>query len=101
MYCHFHNRYLNQLTHLVNIVNNVPFFTFPIFTNLGPIEESRLVFDKKPINAWVIVPTGNPPFLGVGMSGYKGTLTLSAGTFKNTRDTVENMFDIMLKELPS
>jgi len=73
---------------------------FPIFTNLGPIDESRLVFDQKPIDATVLVPTGHPPFLGIGMSGYAGTLTLSAGTFKTTHDTIEKMFDIMLEELP-
>lgn len=74
---------------------------FPIFTNLGPIEESRLVFDKQPTSVIVLVPTGFPPFFGLGMSGYKGTLTLSAGTFKSTRTTVENMLDIILAELPS
>ena len=74
---------------------------FPIFTNLGPIEDQRLVFDERPESACVIVPTGHPPFFAAGLSGYRGTLTLTAGTFAQTHRTVNRLFDIMVEELPS
>jgi len=74
---------------------------FPIFTNLGPMDDRRLVFDKKPpTSAWIVAPAGMPPFFGTGMSGYRGSLTLSAGTFSTSTDTIENVYDMMLEELP-
>lgn len=72
----------------------------PLFTNLGPIHDGRLVFDEAPEEAWVIVPTGYPPFFGAGMSGYRGSLTLSVGALPTAQDTVEAVFDAMLVTLP-
>ena len=72
----------------------------PLFTNLGPIDEKRLVFDEKPTQAWVIVPTAFPPFFGAGISGYLGSLTLSGGASPTSLDTIESIFDKMLEELP-
>ncbi|MCP4345970.1 MAG: hypothetical protein GY795_10650 [Desulfobacterales bacterium] len=73
---------------------------FPIFTNLGPIEEQYLVFDEKPDSACIIAPAGYPPFFGFGISGYSGSLTLTAGTFSSSRNKIEKIFDTMLEELP-
>ncbi|MCP4103917.1 MAG: hypothetical protein GY749_00005 [Desulfobacteraceae bacterium] len=65
---------------------------FPVFTNLGPIKEQYLVFDEKPDSACIIVPTGYPPFFGFGISGYSGSLTLTAGTFSSSRNTIEKIW---------
>lgn len=72
----------------------------PLFTNLGPVDDARLAFDASPQEAWVIVPTGYPPFFGVGMSGYKGSLTLSVGALPTSRATIETVFDRMIEALP-
>ena len=69
-------------------------------TNLGPIEREAATFDKPASRCWMLVPPVRPPFLVFGVSGYEGTLTLSAGTSIEAADTVGMFFDNLLAELP-
>lgn len=73
---------------------------FPIFTNLGPIDPQRLVFEQKPADVWVVVPAAFPPYFGIGLSGYEGSLTICAAAFPGSREVVDAILDYMLAELP-
>ncbi len=55
---------------------NVP----PAFTNMGPIDDTRLDFGAPPVSdACLICPPAVPPFFLTGMTGFRGGLTLSGG----------------------
>lgn len=69
-------------------------------TNMGPIREDFVHFDAYPREAWILPPPGYPTTLLSGLSGYAGTLTLSAGTYPTQRAVTENLFDTILDELP-
>ncbi len=72
-------------------------------TNLGPIDEARLNFGDAPVSrAEVIVPPAVPPFSFFGLSGYRGSLTLSAGIYESSveRETIEDLFTRVEHELP-
>jgi len=71
------------------------------FTNLGPIDTESVTFEIQPFKAHILPPAAYPPtpFM-FGLSGYNGTLTLSAGTYPTQKETVEQFFDAILKELP-
>jgi NRPS condensation-like uncharacterized protein len=56
----------------------------PGLTNMGPLDPGRLYFDGFPDHARLLVPPIHPPGLGVGLSGYRGALTLSAGVYPET-----------------
>lgn len=72
----------------------------PLFTNLGAISEETLSFDGSPLLARVIPPGVYPPWLCFGLSGYKGGITLSAGTSPEACSTVESLWERMDRELP-
>ena len=72
----------------------------PLFTNLGAIPEETLSFDGPPLLARVIPPGVYPPWLCFGLSGYKGSITLSAGTTPEACSTVESLWERMEEELP-
>jgi NRPS condensation-like uncharacterized protein len=48
-------------------------------TNMGPIERGDVDFDGAPKSAHLVVPAMYTPMLGVGISGYEGSLTLTCG----------------------
>jgi len=73
---------------------------FPIVTNLGPLDHTRLDFESSPIDARIMVPAAYPPFFGIGISGYRDSLTVSAAAFPETRRKVNEILDSMLDELP-
>jgi len=71
------------------------------FTNTGPIDPSAVTFGSKPVMARLLPPPNYPPLFAVGISGYEGTLTLSAGVYSIQRNLVERLLDKMVAELPS
>jgi len=79
---------------------NIP----PSMTNLGKIDDTALDFESPEITAAeVLVPPCNPPFLVTGLSGYRGTLTLSLGFRESalSRCEVTELFEVVDQELPS
>jgi NRPS condensation-like uncharacterized protein len=73
-----------------------------VLTNLGPITAPAATFDEPAREAYMILTPIYAPGLGVGLSGYADTLTLSAGVYGATaaRPLVERFFDGVLAELP-
>jgi NRPS condensation-like uncharacterized protein len=71
------------------------------FTNIGPIDTESVNFGLQPSKAHFLPPVTYPPapFM-FSLSGYNGTLTLSAGAYPTQKDTIEQFFDAILKELP-
>jgi NRPS condensation-like uncharacterized protein len=71
-------------------------------SNMGPIERASVTFDAPAERAWILMPPVYPPMFAVGMTGYAGTLSFSAGIFPPSHrpETVERVFDVMLTELP-
>jgi len=72
------------------------------FTNLGPLNPGDVTFGARPRDAWILPPPGLPPRFVAGLSGYEGTLTLSAGVYPLSmkKVTVDEFFDSVLAELP-
>lgn len=73
---------------------------FPMFTNMGTVDKALLAFDVPPKAAAIIGPADYPPFFGIGMSGYDGTLTLAAAGYPETKDKVQKILEDMIAELP-
>lgn len=73
----------------------------PAVTNMGPIAMEDVTFDTTPVKAWLLPPPNYPPSFGPGLSGYRGTLTLSAGVYPSQREAVNRFFDEVLSELPA
>jgi len=68
---------------------------FPILTNMGPLDPDLLTFDSQPIDAKLIVPAAIPPFFGIGVSGYKNTLTFTSAMYPGTRQKVLSLMRSM------
>jgi len=75
---------------------------FPtVLTNMGPIDEESITFGGlRPDRAFLLVPPIYPPMIGIGLSGCRGALTLSAGVPQSTAPLIEDLFDQILEELP-
>jgi NRPS condensation-like uncharacterized protein len=72
-----------------------------VLTNMGPILPELVTFgDMTPTDAWLLVPPIYPPLFGAGLTGYAGTLTLSAGVPESARPAVDAFYDSVLSELP-
>ncbi len=71
-----------------------------ILTNLGLINEAELIFEEKPLLAWILPPAVFPPAFGVGFSGYKGGLTISTSIYDCDREIVQALFQQIEAELP-
>jgi hypothetical protein len=71
-------------------------------TNTGPIDPATVSFDGEPDRAWLMMMPLHPPLFGVGVSSYRGSLTLSAGEFPPamTRVTAASFFEALADELP-
>lgn len=74
---------------------------FPLVTNLGEIDKKRVLFDVAPNAAYLIVPAAFPPYFGVGISGFDGTLTITTTAFPDTEVIVGEFMDMLLEELDS
>lgn len=75
----------------------------PVLTNLGPVDEKLLDFGAPDLTvAEIVVPQTLPPSLAVGFSGYRGTLTLSAGFVDSgfSRERLVELFETIDDELP-
>jgi len=73
----------------------------PGFTNMGQIDRDRVTFDEAPSTARLLTPPTYPPHFAAGISGYAGTLTITAGVYRSQRNVVEQFLDAMVAELPS
>jgi NRPS condensation-like uncharacterized protein len=71
-----------------------------ILTNLGLIDEAELIFEEKPLLAWILPPAVFPPAFGVGFSGYRGGLTISTSIYDCDREIVQALFQQIEAELP-
>lgn len=70
-------------------------------TNMGPIAPERVRFDDlRPTSAYLLTPIIYPPLFGIGLSGYAGSLTLSAGVPECARCPIESFFDALIAALP-
>ena len=69
-------------------------------TNMGPIDPESVTFGVVPVSASMLVPPACSPYFAMGMSGYEGTLTLSAGVYPPNVEITEQFFDAMIAELP-
>lgn len=74
---------------------------FPLVTNLGEIDKKRLLFDAAPHAAHLIVPAAFPPYFGIGISGFDGTLTITTVVFPDTEVIIGNFIDKLIEELDS
>ncbi|MCP4696664.1 MAG: hypothetical protein GY862_07430 [Gammaproteobacteria bacterium] len=72
-----------------------------LFTNMGPISPDVTTFDTPATYACIHPPALYPPAFSIGLTGYEGTLTLSAGVFPAAMESVspERFLDTVLSEL--
>ncbi len=76
----------------------------PVLTNMGPIDHGRLDFGAPPLRAaHLIVPTSHPPGLIMGLSGYRGSITFSAGHFPSAlpSERLAALLEAIDEELPA
>ena len=76
--------------------------TPPVMTNMGRIDERRLNFGNPGVDAAeLIAPPCYPPFFGVGLSGFRNSLSLSAGgsAASDFVDRTQALFDRVVREL--
>lgn len=93
-------KYMNWNIRLFNRVGNMP----PTLTNMGRIGYDTLGFrPAEVLDAFLLVPPTTPPVLGMGLSGCRGSLTLSSGIFESAvpRARVEDLFERFDRELPA
>ena len=70
-------------------------------SNTGPIDKARVAFaGRPPVSACILPPFRTLPGLLICLSGYDGSLTLSAGTSENGEALIGGFLDAMLSELP-
>jgi NRPS condensation-like uncharacterized protein len=72
----------------------------PGFTNMGEIEKDSVTFDEVPSSARLLTPPTYPPHFAAGVSGYAGTLTITAGAYASQKEIVGQFLDAMVAELP-
>jgi len=70
------------------------------FTNGGPIDPESVTLDHKPTNARLLAPPAHPPLFILGLSGYAGTLSFSAGVYGPQNEVVEGLLDHLIHEFP-
>lgn len=96
---YFLSRFIMKNTFVMGIKDgNLP----PAFTNMGPIDKEMCrSWGKAPVSAFLGVPTARPPWFTVGLSGYDGSLSLSAGFYPSAIDPkkVEALFNEIESEL--
>lgn len=81
--------------------NNKMGFPKLTLSNTGPIDKARVAFaGRPPVSACILPPFRKLPGLLMCLSGYDGTLTLSAGTPQNGHSMVGSFFDALIGELP-
>jgi len=89
--------FFGTLTGCQIAANNYP----NTFTNMGPIKKDELQFgDITPIRAWLLPPPIHPPVFAFGMSGYDGSLTISAGVPDSLESIADDFLENIIRELP-
>ncbi len=69
-------------------------------SNFGIIDKNRILFETRPVKAYILPPVLTPPSFAISVSSYDSSLTLSTGVFdKNPLPRL--MLDGMIKELLS
>ncbi len=92
--------YMNQNIKLFNRIGNMP----PTLTNMGRIDHESLDFHPaEVVDAFLLVPPTTPPVLAMGLSGCRGSLTLSSGIFESAvpKGCIEDLFERFDHELPA
>ena len=89
------NRVMRAISRFTLGTGNAP----NTLTNLGPIDPESVRFDTVPARAFLLAPPMYAPILGVGLSGYRGELTLSAAVSVESVATVERFFEEVVREL--
>lgn len=69
-------------------------------TNTGVIPPHVVDFGIRPHAAYLLIPLVYAPLVGVGVSGFDGSVTFSAGVSQSTRPHIEQLLDLALAELP-
>ncbi|MFC1923898.1 hypothetical protein ACFLT3_01515 [Chloroflexota bacterium] len=72
----------------------------PGLTNMGEIEVDAVTFDYPPDSAQLIAPPYYPPYFLIGLSGFKGTLSLSSIVRPAHKDRVNRFLENVLSQLP-
>jgi len=75
----------------------------PALTNMGIIDEAKLDFGAPELASAVIcVPVNQPPLFVTGLSGFRGSLTMSCGFYESAlpADRVELLYRRIDSELP-
>jgi len=72
----------------------------PGLTNMGEIEVDAVTLDYPPDSARLIAPPYYPPYFLIGLSGYKGTLSLSSIVRPAHKDRVTRFLENVLSQLP-
>ncbi len=75
----------------------------PGFTNMGDVDANAADFINPGLSsAIMVVPATSPPRFAVGLSGFAGTLTLSAGRWPSAvpPENIEAFFNALDEELP-
>lgn len=70
------------------------------FTNMAEIEADFVTFDYPPDSAWLIPPPYYPPNFLFGLSGYKGTLSLTSHVRPSHKESVTQFFENIVSQLP-
>ena len=73
----------------------------PGLTNMGEIATDAVTFDFPPDSAWLFAPPYHPPYFLIGLSGYKGTLSLSSVVRSSHKDKVIQLFENVISQLPA
>jgi NRPS condensation-like uncharacterized protein len=73
------------------------------WTNMGPIDPESVIFEDRPRAAWLLVPPMHPPNFLVGLSGFAGSLTITAGSYPESGrpGLAGDFLDALVAELPN
>jgi NRPS condensation-like uncharacterized protein len=75
----------------------------PAVTNMGEIDDALLDFGSPRVaSAFLAVPAGQPPVLAPGLTGFRNSLTMSAGFYESAypRPDMETLLNLIDNELP-
>jgi NRPS condensation-like uncharacterized protein len=75
----------------------------PALTNMGNIDDRLLDFGSPRVaHAMLAVPAGQPPVLAPGITGFRNSLSMSAGFYESAmpRTKMEDLFNLIDNELP-
>ena len=71
----------------------------PGLTNMGEIAIDAVTFDYPPDSIWLIAPPYYQPYFLIGLSGYKGILSLSSSVRPSHYDKVTRFLENVISQL--